>query len=122
MKKLTFLILIFTLTSCNYGRNGITAKIKNSSDKNIRNVIFSTDGNTKLEFDIIDSKESVEKFLGMTSNLKGDGAYVLSFERENGKKEQIVGGYHANGSPSDRKVEYEIKNDTILMKFSGTNY
>ena len=122
MKKLTFLILILTLISCNYGKNGITTEIKNSSDKTIRNVTFSSDGNTKLEFDKIEPNETIEKFLDMTNNQKGDGAYVLRFERENSKVEQTVGGYYTNGGSLDRKVVCEIKNDTILMKFSGIGY
>ena len=122
MKKLIFTILLLTLTSCNSGKNGITAEIKNSSDKTIRNVIFSSDQNTKLEFDKIEPNQSVEKFLDMTDNHKGDGTYILRFERENGKKEHTGGGYYTNGGSLDRKVEYEIKNDTILMKFSGIIY
>ena len=122
MKKPTFVILLLTLISCNYGKNGITVEIKNSSDKTIRNVTFLSDGNTKLEFNKIEPNQTVEKFLDMTNNQKGDGAYGLIFERENGKKEQTVGGYYTNGGSLDRKVEYEIKNDTILMKFSGIGY
>ncbi|WP_338359021.1 hypothetical protein [Yeosuana marina] len=83
---------------------------------------FLSDGNTKLEFDKIEPNQTVERFLDMTNNQKGDGAYGLIFERENGKKEQTVGGYYTNGGSLDRKVECEIKNDTILMKFSGIGY
>ncbi|TVZ47445.1 hypothetical protein JM82_2052 [Olleya sp. Hel_I_94] len=122
MKRLTFIILILTMISCNYGKNGITAEIKNSSDKSIRNVVFLSDKNTKLEFEKIEPNETVEKFLDMTKNQKGDGAYGLSFKRENGQKEYRGGGYYTNGGSLDRKVECEIKNDTIIMKFSGIGY
>ena len=122
MKKLTVLILLLTFISCNYGKNGIIAKIKNSSDKTIRNVIFLSDGSTKLEFEKIKPNETVEEFLDMTNNQKEDGAYGIIFERKNGKKEQTVGGYYTNGGSLNRKVFCEIKNDTILMKFSGTGY
>ena len=122
MKKLTFLILLLILISCNYGKNGITTEITNFSNKTIQNVTFSSDGKTKLEFDKIEPNETVEKFLDMTNNQKGDGAYVLRIERENSKAEQTVGGYYTNGGSLDRKVVCEIKNDTILMKFSGMGY
>ncbi len=122
MKKIFFGILILTLISCNYGKNGITAEIKNSSDKTIQNVIFSSDKNTKLEFDKIEPNQTVKKFLDMTNNQKGDGAYGLSFERENGKEEHTGGGYYTNGGSLDRKVKCEIKNDTILINFSGIGY
>ncbi|MGJ5641362.1 hypothetical protein [Formosa sp. S-31] len=122
MKELTFTIFLLMFISCNYGKNGITAKIKNSSDKTIRNVTFLSDENTKLEFDKIKPDQTVEKFLDMTNNHKGDGAYRLIIQRENGSKEQTVNGYYTNGGSLDRKVECEIKNDTILMKFSGIGY
>lgn len=122
MKKLTSIILFLTLISCNYGKNGITAEIKNSSDKIIRNVIFSSDKNTKLQFEKIEPNQIVKKFLDMTDNQKGDGAYGLTFEREDGKKELTGGGYYTNGGSLDRKVTCEVKNDTILLKFSGIGY
>ncbi len=122
MKKLTFAILLLTLISCNYGKNGINVEIRNSSDKSIRNVIFLSDKNTKVEFEIIEPNKTVKKYLDMTNNNKGDGAYRLSFERENGNVEQTVGGYYTNGGSLDRKVMCEIKNDTILMKFNGIGY
>ncbi|WP_318343734.1 hypothetical protein [Flagellimonas baculiformis] len=122
MKKLISILLLLTLTSCHFGRNGILVEIKNASDGTIHNVTFSSDANTKLEFERIEPNESVEKFLDMTHNQKGDGSYGLIFQRENGNKEQTGGGYYTNGGSLDRKVVCEVKNDTILMKFSGTGY
>ena len=122
MKKLTLILLILTFFSCNFGKNGIIAEIKNSSEKTVRNVIFYSDENTKIEFEKIEPNQTVKKFLDMTNNHKGDGAYGLIFERENGKKEQTPGGYYTNGGSLDRKVTFEIKNDSILMKFSGIGY
>lgn len=122
MKKLTLILLILTFFSCNFGKNGITAEIKNSSEKTIRNVIFSSDENTKLEFEKIEPNQTVKKFLDMTNNHKGDGAYELRFERENGKTEQTPCGYYTKGGSLDRKVTFEIKNDFILIKFSGIVY
>lgn len=122
MKKLISILFLLTLTSCHYGKNGILVEIKNKSDRTIHNVTFSSDANTKLEFERIEPNESVEKFLDMTNNQKGDGSYGLIFQRENGNKEQTGGGYYTNGASLDRKVVCEVRNDTILMKFSGTGY
>lgn len=88
MKKLTFTLLLLTMISCNYIKNGISVELKNSTEKTIKNVSFFSDKNTKLEFDKIDPNQTVEKFLNMTNNQKGDGAYGLIFERDNGKKER----------------------------------
>lgn len=122
MKKLIPILLLLTLTSCYFGKNGILVEIKNASDGTIHNVTFSSDANTKLEFERIEPNESDEKFLDMTTNQKGDGSYVLIFERENGEKEQSAGGYYTNGGSLDRKVVCEVKNDTVLMTFSGAGY
>ena len=111
-----------TLISCNYGKNGIIVEIKNSSNKTIQNITFLTDENTKLAFDKIMPNQAVEKFLDMTNNHKSDGAYVLLFERENEEKEQTVSGYYTNGVSLDKKVECEINNDTVFMKYSGIQY
>lgn len=118
-----FLAICLTLLSCNFSKNGIIAEIKNSTDQPIRNITFSSDENTTLEFDLIEPKESVEEFLDMTNNHnKGDGAYILRFERENGDIEHNVSGYYTNGGSLDRKVFYEIKKDTIITKFSHSEY
>ena len=77
---------------------------------------------SKLEYGKIEHNETIEEFLDMTNNHKGDGAYKLKFERENGKKEQIVFGYYSNGVALNRKVFCEIKNDTVLTKFSSIKY
>lgn len=38
------------------------------------------------------------------------------------KKEQTIGGYYTNVGSLDKKVVCEIKNDTVVMTFSGTVY
>ena len=120
--RILILIIITTLISCNFKKNGITSKIKNSSNESIINVTFLSDKNSKLEFSKIEPNQFVEEFLDMTNNHKGDGAYKLKFERENGKKEQIIFGYHTNGVALNRKVFCEIKNDTVLIKFNSIKY
>jgi len=125
MNKLRILILmliITTLISCNFKKNGITSKIKNSSNETIINVTFLSDENSKLEFSKIEPNQFVEEFLDMTNNHKGDGAYKLKFERENKKKEQIIFGYYTNGVALNRKVFCEIKSDTVLIKFNSIKY
>ena len=123
MNNLRILILIITtLISCNLKKNGITSKIKNSSNESIINVTFLSDENSKLEFSKIEPNQFVEEFLDMTNNHKGDGAYKLKFERENKKKEQIIFGYYTNGVALNRKVFCEIKSDTVLIKFNSIKY
>ncbi|MDC3285661.1 hypothetical protein OAU94_04405 [Flavobacteriaceae bacterium] len=116
------ILIITTLISCNFKKNGITSKIKNSSNKTIINVTFLSDENSKLLYSKIEPNQFVEEFLDMTNNHKGDGAYKLKFERENGKKEQIIFGYYSNGGALNREVFCEIKNDTVLIKFNSIKY
>ena len=120
--RILILIIITTLISCNFKKNGITSKIKNSSNESIINVTFLSDKNSKLEFSKIEPNQFVEEFLDMTNNHKGDGAYKLKFERENKKKEQIIFGYYTNGVALNRKVFCEIKSDTVLIKFNSIKY
>ena len=122
LRTLTLILIITTLISCNFKKNGITSKLKNSSNESIINVTFLSDENSKLEFSKIEPNQFVEEFLDMTNNHKGDGAYKLKFERENGKKEQIIFGYYTNGVALNRKVFCEIKNDTVLIKFNSIKY
>ena len=122
LRILILILIITTLISCNFKKNGITSKIKNSSNESIINVTFLSDENSKLEFSKIEPNQFVEEFLDMTNNHKGDGAYKLKFERENGKKEQIIFGYYTNGVALNRKVFCEIKSDTVLIKFNSIKY
>ena len=122
LRRLILILIITTLISCNFKKNGITSKIKNSSNETIINVTFLSDENSKLEFSKIEPNQFVEEFLDMTNNHKGDGAYKLKFERENKKKEQIIFGYYTNGVALNRKVFCEIKSDTVLIKFNSIKY
>jgi len=122
LRILILMLIITTLISCNFKKNGITSKIKNSSNETIINVTFLSDENSKLEFSKIEPNQFVEEFLDMTNNHKGDGAYKLKFERENKKKEQIIFGYYTNGVALNRKVFCEIKSDTVLIKFNSIKY
>ena len=122
LRIIILILIITTIISCNFKKNGITSKIKNSSNETIINVTFLSDKNSKLEYSKIEPNQFVEEFLDMTNNHKGDGAYKLKFERENEKKEQIIFGYYTNGVALNRKVFCEIKSDTVLIKFNSIKY
>jgi len=122
LRILILILIITTLISCNFKKNGITSKIKNSSNETIINVTFLSDENSKLLYSKIEPNQFVEEFLDMTNNHKVDGAYKLKFERENGKKEKIIFGYYSNGGALNREVFCEIKNDTVLIKFNSIKY
>lgn len=111
------LCLIFIFISCNSGKNGIDVEVINSSDETVSNVTFYTFG-SELVFDKIESNQKITGFLDMT-DTKGDGSYTLTFINENKEKKQITAGYYTNGGSLERKVIYEIKNDTVLVEFKG---
>ena len=48
LRRLILILIITTLISCNFKKNGITSKIKNSSNETIINVTFLSDENSKL--------------------------------------------------------------------------
>ena len=122
IRIIILILIITTIISCNFKKNGITSKIKNSSNETIINVTFLSDKNSKLEYSKIEPNQFVEEFLDMTNNHKGDGAYKLKFERENGKKEQHIFGYYSNGGALNREVFCEIKNHTVFIKFNSIKY
>ncbi len=109
------------MSSCNLSKSGIEVTIENKSDFTIENLIFSTSENlAELKFDKIEPNENVSDFLTMKDN-KIDGSYVLKFT-QNGKKKTQHYGYYTNGGTLDKWVEFKIKNDTVIRKFSGTKY
>lgn len=119
MNKLFLLTICLSfMCSCNWNKNGINVKIKNSSDTDVHDIIFSTnDPKINLKFRNIKPGETIEEFLDMTSNVKGDGNYLISFKRGSGKIEKMSGGYYTNGGSLNYMVLCEVKNDTILMTF-----
>ena len=102
--------------------NGIEVKVKNISNETITNVEFTT--TERIEFINIDKlkpNKSKTEFLSMKKN-KSDGAYSLTFTRANGKKELISCGYFSNGGSLDHWVDFEIENDTTIVKFDAPIY
>lgn len=97
-------------------------KIKNDSSEPITNVEFTTTEKLEvIKIDRIEPNESVTEFLSMRKN-KTDGAYSLTFTRENGKKEINRGGYYTNGGSLDHWVDFIVENDTTIVKFDGPIY
>ncbi len=123
MKKRIVIILLFIFNSCYLLKeNGIEFTIENKSNFPIENVKFSTSEKlTIMEFDKIEPNQNIADFLSMKHN-KNDGSYTLEFTRSNGIKESKSFGYYTNGGALDRWVKFEIQNDTITHKFSGTGY
>ena len=123
MKKLIVITLILTLNSCLlFKENGIEMKIKNNSSEPITNVEFTTTEKLKIiKIDKIEPNESVTEFLSMKKN-KSDGAYSLTFNRANGKKEITGGGYYTNGGSLDHWVDFKVDNDTTIVKFDAPIY
>ena len=123
MKKLIVITVILTLNSCLlFKENGIEMKIKNNSSEPITNVEFTTTEKLKIiKIDKIEPNESVTEFLSMKKN-KSDGAYSLTFNRANGKKEITGGGYYTNGGSLDHWVDFKVDNDTTIVKFDAPIY
>ncbi|WP_178985144.1 hypothetical protein [Winogradskyella helgolandensis] len=123
MKKIFYLILCLALNSCfMFKENGIEVKIKNNSSEPITNVEFTTTERIEIiKVERIEPNESITEFLSMKIN-KSDGAYTLTFNRANGMKELSGGGYYTNGGSLDHWVDFEVENDTTIVKFDGPIY
>ncbi|WBL26763.1 hypothetical protein [Zunongwangia sp. HGR-M22] len=123
MRKLLALTLIISLNSCFfYKKDGIEVNIKNNSSETISKIEFTTSEKVKfLNFDSIEPNKSVREFLPMSKN-ESDGAYLLTFERADGKNETCGGGYYTNGSSLDHWVDFFVENDTTIVKFDAPIY
>lgn len=123
IKKLIAIFILLVLNSCNLLKeNGIGLKIKNNSNSSISNIQFyTTEKLSTLIFNKIEPNKNLKGFLSMKNN-KSDGAYTLEFTRLNGKKENFSSGYYTNGKTLDSLVEFEIKEDTILVKYTTIKY
>jgi hypothetical protein len=105
-----------------FQENGIEMKIKNASNEPINNIEFcTTEKLDVIKIDQIKPNETVTEFLSMR-NSENDGSYLLTFTRNNGKKEISNGGYYTNGGSLDHQVEIFVKNDTTILKFEGPIY
>ena len=105
-----------------FKENGIEVKIKNNSSEPITNVEFTTTEKIEIiKIDRIEPNKSVTEFLSMRKN-KTDGAYSRTFTRVNGKKEISGGGYYTNGGSLDHWVDFEVENDTVVVKFDAPIY
>jgi hypothetical protein len=118
MRKLFFILFILILNSCLSNKEkGINFQIRNNSDEAVTQVEFYTSEKVKVTgFEKIEPGQRVSEFLSMKDN-RADGSYVLDFTRANEKKEHFVGGYYTNGASLNRWIQFEITNDSILVKF-----
>ncbi len=98
--------------------NGIDVIVKNNSESPIENVKFyTTEKKDVVEFDKINSNQSVRNFLSMEKN-ESDGGYVLDFIRANGETESGYGGYYTNGGSLNTKITFEVLMDTVIVSMS----
>ena len=107
-------LIVLTLFSCNYLKQGIEVKIDNDSNETITDIVFTTSENLEtIEFESIDTNKSVKGFLSMKEN-KVDGTYLIKLTRKNGKIESQEIGYYSNGIPLEEIIEIKITNDSII--------
>ena len=106
-------LIVLTLFSCNSFENGVEVKIDNNSNETITDIVFTTSENLEtIEFESIDTNNSVKGFLSMKEN-KVDGTYLIKLTRKNGKIESKEIGYYSNGVPLKEMIEIKITNDSI---------
>lgn len=48
-----------------------------------------------------------------------DGHYILNFTKNDTISKTIQSGYYSNGFSFDNTVRYEIRNDTVLIKYKA---
>lgn len=116
--KNNFLFLFFLIfSSCNiFSENRIKVEIKNLSEKTVENIkVYTSDKKAILKFDEVKPGKSIENFLNMTNTTNSDGSYIIEFRRRNGILVKSGGGYYTNGSPTNKKIVFLIKNDTVLV-------
>jgi len=117
-------LLLFIVISCQTAGEGkgIAFSIENRSDHAIENVRLTTsEYQHESVFDIIQSNDKVSDFLNMQEN-QIDGSYVLEFNRKGKSKTVKSFGYYTNGGPLGKRINFQIKNDTILSDFKGVPY
>ena len=56
------------------------------------------------------------------SNNQIDGSYFLEYNKIGGQTEIYDCGYYTNGKALDHLAQFEIKEDTILVKFTHKKY
>ena len=124
MKPFFVLIVLLSIfTACNRrSSTGISVKVKNNSNAEIRGLRITTSEQlAAINTRSLKENEDLEGFLNMNDN-RTDGSYVISFTRKNGKTERFSRGYYTNGGSLETNMQVEIKADTTLVSFSGTNY
>jgi hypothetical protein len=122
MKKLLFLTLTLTLSSCfQFQEKDTVFKVENTSDTAVTNLTITTSENLdSITFKSIASNDYIEDFLSMKNN-RLDGSYTLSYMREDGSLVNENYRYYTNGGSSEPWIRFEIRNDTTVVNFGDFN-
>lgn len=113
------LLALSTFTSC---RNelGVTFEIYNKTEHQIDSVKIEPNAPNSKKLISIKKGERVEFKINMTKIQKTDGAYQLSFlKNEEIRVEKF--GYYTNGYPLEKLIKIEIANDTIIVEYPKTD-
>jgi hypothetical protein len=119
--KLVFFLYVLSFISCKlYSGDGIEVTLENTSSSIIHDVEIGTSEElATIKYIKLEPGEKIDSFLSMKEN-KSDGDYQIKFTRPNGKKENIKAGYYTNGGSLETTMHINIKEDTVLVSFSGT--
>ena len=105
-----------------HSEKGIEFAIANRSGKPVAAVEVSAQiPEAAVYFDAIDADQLVTGFLSMEANT-GDGSYTLRFTRSGKPEENLNAGYFTNGGPLDRRIEFEIQMDTVVVTYRSLLY
>lgn len=112
--QIYLLIMIFIFTSCEWDNPKI--KIINNSGELITSLEYGVKIGNLDQVDTLHSGDELVSKIVFSEDVKGDGAYILKFEK-NGESHNKSFGYYTNGSTLDRKIIVDIKPDTIIYTY-----
>ncbi len=115
-KFIGLLICAFIMNSCNlFEGTGVDFQIKNNTNAVLHNVQPKTNKGSKTKiFNRLEPGKSVSGFLKMKKG-KGNGGYVLQYEREEEKAEKIINEKFSDGNAMSHKLIFEIEADTVYL-------
>jgi len=123
-KKIFAFFSLFLITACSVNNNEVIFEIKNNSNNDIKNVeiLASEETCSTKNYKEIISQNSKEKLILDFSYIKNsecshptsDGAYIFTYKIDDETFEKRF-GYYTNGTPLDKKVEIEIKEDNQIF-------
>ena len=122
MRQISIVILLVTLIcSCKNGlfdgKPDIVIELINNSDDTLKNVHLST--TEKVNSAIIEVIYPTQKktISFSMANNRTDGSYTLSYTKDSNKMDSLKTGYYTNGFPMNKKISYQIENDTTIVSF-----